>query len=60
MLLKSEQFLARMSGCKVSGLSEHNSGANHVEFKGPNKDDPVIRFRIYYSSNIKDGVIEFM
>ena len=48
-----------MSGCKVSGLSEHNSGANHVEFKGPNKDDPVIRFDIGYYLGTKDGTIGF-
>jgi len=59
MLLKSEQFLARISGCKVLGLSEHNRGANHVELKGPNKDDPVVRFHIWYGSDIKDGTIGF-
>jgi len=59
MLLKSEQFLARMSNCKASGLSKHNRHSKHVELKGPNKDDPAIRFRIYYSSDIKDGTIGF-
>jgi len=59
MLLKSEQFLARISGRKVSGLSERNCFVNHVELKGPNKDDPVIRFAIYYDSDIKAGAIGF-
>ena len=58
-LLKSEQFLARISGHMVSSLSEHNCGTNHVELKGPNKDDPVIRFYISYASDIKDGTIGF-
>jgi len=59
MLLKSEQFFARISGRKVSGLSEHNCYTNYVDLKGPNKDDPVIRFDIWYGSDIKDGTIGF-
>jgi len=59
MLLNSEQFLARISSRKVSGLSEHNRGANHVELKGPNKNDPVIRFDISFIPEIKDGTIGF-
>jgi len=51
--------LARISGRKVSGLSEYNRGTNHVELKGPNKDDPVIRFDINYGLHIKDGTIGF-
>jgi len=68
---KSEQFLARISGRKVSSLSEHNRRTNHVElkgpnkddpiirFKGPNKDDPIIRFDIRYASDIKAGTVGF-
>jgi len=44
----------------VSSLSEHNCGTNHVELKGPNKDDPVIRFDVRYASDMKDGTIGFM
>ena len=51
--------MARISGGKVSGLSEHNRRTNRVKLKGPNKDDPVIRFYICYSPNIKDGTIGF-
>jgi len=58
-LLKSEQFLARISDRKVSSLSEHNCDTNHVRLKGPNNDDPVIRFDIYYDSDIKAGIIGF-
>jgi len=56
MLLKSEQFLARISDHKVSGLSAHN---RHIELKGPNKSDPVVRFDISYDPDIKDGTIGF-
>jgi len=59
MLLKLEQFLARLSSRKVSGLSEHNRGTCHVELQGPNKDDPIIRFNIWGASDIKDGTIGF-
>jgi len=56
MLLKSEQFLARISDHKVSGLSAHD---RHIELKGPNKGDPVVRFDISYDPDIKDGTIGF-
>ena len=60
MLLNSEQFLARISSRKVSGLSEHNRRTDHVELKGPNnKDGPVIGFNIYYDPHIKAGAIGF-
>ena len=59
MLLKSEQFLARISDRKVSGLSEHNLLKNHVELKAPNKDDSIIRFNISYDSNKKNGTTGF-
>ena len=51
--------MARISGRKVSGLSKHNRLENHVELKGPNKDDPIIRFDIRYESDIEDGTIGF-
>jgi len=43
----------------ASGLSEHNHTENHIELKGPNKDDPVIRFNIFGGRNIEDGNIRF-
>jgi len=52
--------LARLSGSKISGLSKDNRRVNHVELKGPNKDDPVIRFDIYNVQDINDGTIGFM
>jgi len=59
MRLKSKQLLARISDGKVFGLFEHNCGANHIELKGSDQDDPVIRFDIYNDLDIKDGTIGF-
>jgi len=59
MVLKLEQFLARISGRKVSGLSGRTRFENHVKLKGPNKDGPVIRFDIYDALDTKDGTIGF-
>jgi len=56
---KFKQFLARISNHMASGLSEHNHTENHIELKGPNKDDPVIRFNIFGGRNIEDGNIRF-
>ena len=41
------------------GLSEYNRDVNHVELKGPHKDDPVIRFDMLYDPDINDGTMKF-
>ena len=58
-IIKLEQFLDRISYCKILGLSEHNRRVNHVELKGPNNDDPVISFYIFNDPYIEDGTIGF-
>ena len=50
--------MARISGRKVSGLSKHNRDTNHVELKGPDKDDPVIRFNINYRPHIQMALLD--
>ena len=45
---ESEQFLARISNCDVSGLSE----SNHIELKSPRKD-LMVCFSIWKGSDVK-------
>ena len=52
ILTKLEQFLARISDHKLSGLSKHDLHKNHVEFKGPNRYDPVILIDIWKDSGL--------
>ena len=57
---KSEQFFARISGCRASDLSKHDRQVNYIGLKGPNNNDPVIRFDIWNDPDIKDSTIGFM
>jgi len=47
-----------MSDHGVLGLYAHNHDVRHVEFKGPNKDDPMICFNICKSTLAGDEALE--
>jgi len=58
-LTELEQFLARLSNDKVSGLSKHNCHDHCVQLKGPGNNDPLIRFYIQEGPYVEGGTIGF-